>query len=334
MPPTSKSRTPKHLVEALDFITADRAPVAAVESLHSLQVTRVRRAFDDPNIIGVGISRKVTEGKELDELSVCFYVVKKRPVSKITPKYLVPPVIATGVGQAAYTDVKTVGRIVPEKNPLVKAKPIESGFSVGHFRITAGTLGAIVKKGNKRYLLSNSHVLANSGKGKPGDKVLYPGPDDGGKPQLNWVAMLTKAVPFTKGERLVNEVDAALAEVRKESLAGLSYKLPNVKQPFAITAPVRDMVVTKRGRTTGTTRGKIIDTDFRFVLNYDGVGKIGYTHQVLCERYTDGGDSGSLVIDVATGKIVGLHFAGADGGSVFNPIQPVMRALGFSFTGR
>src|SRR5260221_3052389 len=87
-----------------------------------------------------------------------------------------PPVIATGQGRATYTDVKEIGRIVPEVGSLMKQKPIESGFSVGHVKITAGTLGAIVKKGTKRYLLSNSHVLANSRKGKPGDKLVYPGP--------------------------------------------------------------------------------------------------------------------------------------------------------------
>ena len=324
--------TPKHLVEALDFITADQPLAAAVESLHAIQVTRVRRAFDDPNIVGVGISRKVTAGKELEDLCVCFYVIEKQAVRKIAPKYLVPPVIATDSGKAAYTDVKAIGRIIPEINPLAKAKPIESGFSVGHVKITAGTVGAIVKKGNKRFLLSNSHVLADSGKGKPGDKVLYPGPADDGVATSNWIASLTKAVPFAKGGKLINEVDAALAEVREENLSEISYRLPKVKQPFATIAPQRDMIVTKRGRTTGLTRGKIIDTDFRFVLNYDGVGQIGFTHQVLCERYTEGGDSGSLVIDVASGKIVGLHFAGADGGSVFNPIQPVIRALGFTFT--
>lgn len=324
--------TPEYLVQALDFITADTSPAAAVENLHTGLVARVRRAFDDPNIVGVGISRKITGGKELDDLCVSFYVVKKLTPSKIAPKYLVPPVIATESGKAAYTDVKAIGRIVPQINPLAKAKPIESGFSVGHIKITAGTVGAIVKKDDKRFLLSNSHVLANSGKGKPGDKVVYPGPADDGVVPANWVASLTKAVPFTKGGKLVNEVDAALAEVREESLVRISYKLPKSKQPFATIAPARDMVVTKRGRTTGLTRGRIVDTDFRFVLNYDGVGQIGFTHQVLCERYTDGGDSGSLVIDVATGKIVGLHFAGANGGSVFNPIQSVIQALGFTFT--
>jgi hypothetical protein len=324
--------TPKPLLEVLDFITRDAAPEPEVESVHAIHVERVRKTFDDPNIVGVGIGKKVTKGLELNTLCVCFYVVEKLPTSKIPARYLVPPVLAANNGRAAFTDVKAVGRLVPQANPLAKQKPIESAFSVGHIDITAGSLGAIVKKGTKRYLLSNSHVLANSGKGKPGDKILYPGPADGGVNPADWVATLSEAVPFTKGGAFVNEVDAALAEVREERLAGVKYAVSKAKVPFGVTVPQRDMVVTKRGRTTGVTKGKIIDTDFRFVLNYDGVGKIGFTSQVLCERYTDQGDSGSLVIDVETGKVVGLHFAGANGGSVFNPIQSVIKALGFKFT--
>jgi hypothetical protein len=34
-----------------------------------------------------------------------------------------------------------------------------------------------------------------------------------------------------------------------------------------------------------------------------------------------------LVLEEATGAAVGLHFAGASGGSVFSPIRPVLRAV-------
>lgn len=37
------------------------------------------------------------------------------------------------------------------------------------------------------------------------------------------------------------------------------------------------------------------------------------------------------MVDTASGKIVGMHFAGANGGSVFNPIRPVMKELGIRF---
>jgi hypothetical protein len=50
--------TPKHLLDALDFITADTEPKAELESLHASHVTRVRRAFDDPNIVGVGCQQE------------------------------------------------------------------------------------------------------------------------------------------------------------------------------------------------------------------------------------------------------------------------------------
>lgn len=325
------SSTPKNLLDALDFITADEEPAAGIESLQTRHVKKVRRVFEDPNIIGVGVGNKVSGKNESGELCVCFYVEKKLARSKVGGRYFVPSVLATPQGRHAFTDVKEIGRIVPQAAPLVKRTPIESGFSVGHVKITAGTVGAIVKKKGKRYLLSNSHVLANNGKGKPGDKIVYPGPDDGGRAPADWVAVLTEAVPFTKGESFINEVDAALAEIQDSHLDRLSFDLPGTEKPLRVLAPARDMLVTKRGRTTRTTRGRIIDTDFRFVLNYPGVGKIGFAHQVLCERYTDGGDSGSLVIDVKSGRIVGLHFAGADGGSVFNPIAAVMKALGFTF---
>jgi hypothetical protein len=326
--------TPKHLVQVLDFITKGEEPQATIESLHVRQVRNVRSVFEDPNIVGVGVGKKVSDEKETDELCVCFYVEKKLPPSKVTGRHFVPPVIAAGDGRSVYTDVKKLGRVSLEAKALIKRRPIESGFSVGHVKITAGTLGAIVKKGAKRYLLSNSHILANSGKGRPGDKIVYPGPDDGGEAPADWVAVLSKAVALIKGGAFVNKVDAALAEIRQERAKDLQYALASAKLPLGVTAPKRDMIVTKRGRTTGKTKGKIIDIDFRIQINYPGVGKLGFTNQVLCERYTDGGDSGSLVLDAASGKIVGLHFAGAEQGSVFNPIDAVMKALNFTFASR
>ena len=211
-------------------------------------MTRVRRTFDDPNIVGVGVGKKVTEGKESDSLCICFYVIKKLSTRKVTPAHMIPPVLATRQGLASYTDVKAIGRIVPQAKPLVTRRPIQSGFSVGHVDVTAGTLGAIVKKGSKRYLLSNSHVLANSGLGKPGDKIVYPGIADRGAEPADWIASLTKAVAFKKGGSFVNEVDAALAEVRPEKLAAVNYMLRGTKKPLATIAAKRDMVVTKRGR--------------------------------------------------------------------------------------
>jgi len=73
------------------------------------------------------------------------------------------------------------------------------------------------------------------------------------------------------------------------------------------------------------------DVNFRVVIDYPDVGEVGFLEQVLCSRYTKPGDSGSIVVDKKSKAIVGLHFAGADGKSIFNPIADVIAALGFKF---
>jgi len=99
--------------------------------------------------------------------------------------------------------------------------------------------------------------------------------------------------------------------------------------PRGATAPVRGMRIVKVGRTTDKTTGTIRDVHFRFALDYDDLGKsVGFLDQVFCTRYSKPGDSGSLVLDQASKKAVGLHFAGADGGSVFSPIGTVLATLG------
>ncbi len=322
--------TPKYLLNALDMVTARRSPsAAAVGKVESLHAGRVRDAFEDPNIVAIGISEKVTEKKATGTLSLTFYVERKIPRSKVKPGALIPPVVAVRDDRAVFTDVKAIGIIAPQVRR--KARPIQSGFSVGHVDTTAGTIGAIVKKGGKYYVLSNSHVLAQSGLAKKGDLVLYPGSADDGTVPKHVIGKLARFVPFRQGDDYLNHVDAALAEIAKSRLTDLDFSILGLQGPARTIAPQRGMKVVKRGRTTGETEGVIQDVNFRLIIDYEGVGKVGFLDQVLCTRYTKPGDSGSLVVDKGSGKIVGLHFAGASGGSVFSPIAATIDALGFTF---
>jgi hypothetical protein len=217
-------------------------------------------------------------------------------------------------------------------SPLVKHTPIQPGFSIGHVKVTAGTLGALVKKGNKVMLLSNSHVLANSGKGQKGDKILYPGKADQGSLPDDLVGELADFVKFKTGGDFVNMVDCAIAIPIPERLDELVAEIKGLGIPKGVIKPERGMKVTKVGRTTGKSTSTIKDVNFRMTLNYPGVGEVGFLDQVFCTRYTNGGDSGSVVIEKASGKAVGLHFAGYPDengvkGSVFNPISAVLDAL-------
>lgn len=46
------------------------------------------------------------------------------------------------------------------------------GVSVGHYKITAGTLGCLATRGRRLLILSNNHVLANSNNARTGDPIL------------------------------------------------------------------------------------------------------------------------------------------------------------------
>jgi len=50
-------------------------------------------------------------------------------------------------------------------------RPLLIGASVGHYKVTAGTTGAFLKRGTRTYLLSNNHVLANDGGKQPAERV-------------------------------------------------------------------------------------------------------------------------------------------------------------------
>lgn len=330
------SDTPRPLLDALDAVTAPRprsaasiaGPFATAESLH---LRRVRTTFEDKNIVAVGISEKQTARKPTGELSLCFYVEKKLSTRRLSRDQLIPPVVAAPQGKAVFTDVKEIGRVRPEAAPLKRLKPIVSGYSIAHPNAGAGTVGAIVRKGKKYFVLSNSHVLADAGLATVGDDILYPGSLDGGKP-TNIAGTLARFIRFKVGGDFRNRVDAALCAIDRSRLDDLDFEIFGLNGSPRIIAPRRGMKVTKRGRTTGETSGqRITDVNFRVVIHYDGVGPVGFLDQVLCERYSRPGDSGSVVCDEESGAILGLHFAGAKGGSVFTPMALVVDALDFRF---
>lgn len=329
------SDTPKELLDALNMVTAPKLTVSfAQPELLSMHHNRVRTAFEDPNIVAVGISEKRTGKRGTGELSLTFYVEKKRSLRRTDAAHAIPPVLAGLDGRTVFTDVKEIGRLVPQGRVNQKSSPLQSGFSVANGKDTAGTLGAIVRKGSKLYILSNSHVLARAGRAKKGERILYPGPADGGTASRNTVARLSHSSPFVVGRDFKNKVDAALAEIDTEHSKGIDYTIGETRTPIRTIAPKRGMRVVKVGRTSGRTESVVRDAHFRVLAEYPGVGTVGFLDQVLCDTYTEGGDSGSIVVDKSTGKIVGLHFLGSSKGSVFTPIAFIMDALGFRFASR
>lgn len=317
-------------LRALNMITRASTSELRVEAIGP--VDDLRGILGSENVVGVGVAEKVSDNGPTGDISLTFYVVRKKSKTSLKADEFIPPVIhpeLTG-GQPVLTDVVVLGKLRPEVNAV--KNPIQPGNSVGHAgENAAGTLGAIVTSGGKTkrcQLLSNSHVLAKSGKAKVGDGTVYPGRLDGGKVPKDVVAKLAKWSKWKLGGQFVNTVDAAVSTVVPARTKDINAAIRNLSLVTATIAPKRGMKVVKVGRTTGKTTGTIRDIHFRFVLNYPGVGKVGYRDQILISRFTKPGDSGSLVIDQKSKKAVGLHFAGANGGSVSNPIDAVLKAMG------
>jgi hypothetical protein len=324
----------KELLRALDILTeGDEADVP--EGLRVAAKAAAVKAKAKPwtagkGIQGLGIGKKITDGVELDELVIKVYVDKKLPPSETTN--LVPRVVDIEGLDAIQTDVEAIGKVRRESN-TGRVRPAIPGYSVGHVNITAGTLGCLVRKRDdekRRYILSNSHVLADEGTGKAGDEILQPGPADNGVTPGDAIAKLSEWVPFDfTAATYPNLVDAAIAELDDAALAQSAIR--RIGTPKGVSSTLRlGMQVQKCGRTTDYTIGVIRDVNYRTSLRYKkpggGRGRVGFRDQILCTRFTDGGDSGSAVLNMRQ-EVVGLHFAGSPSSSIFNRIESVLAAL-------
>jgi hypothetical protein len=89
------------------------------------------------------------------------------------------------------------------------------------------------------------------------------------------------------------------------------------------------MAIKKSGRTTGLTTGEILQIDVSVNVQY-GTGRIArFTDQLMAGAMSQGGDSGSAVLD-ENNRLVGLLFAGSDTSTVINRIENVFSELGVS----
>jgi hypothetical protein len=226
----------------------------------------------------------------------------------------------------------------------------------------SGTLGALVQDSEGRqYVLSNNHVLARSDHASVGDAIVQPGLIDnnctpnGAGPGTVPVANLSAWVPLKQPQ---TNVDAAIAQVASRTVDGtgsilelgarqsdgsLAAAPPGVSSTSGRgeTATL-EMRVAKSGRTTGLTCGGVSAIDLDVAVDYFSdcaetrpyTTKI-FTHQVGVsgDRFSDAGDSGSLLVNASNAEPVGLFFAGGTdaagvGQGVANPAGDVLSALG------
>lgn len=291
-----------------------------LENIVNVLKQHERKLLKKSHVVGVGIGEKIKDGKRTGRMSLKVYVERKVAQEQLSNSDLVPPVISE-----VETDVEEVGKIRSLASNRMRARPARGGASIGHFRITAGTLGCLVKdhKTGKALILSNNHVLANSNKAKKGDAVIQPGAADGGKTPRDTIAALERWVKIGFG-KTANTVDAAAALPLHDT--DVSPEIASIGIPAGTAKATRGLVIQKTGRTTDHTLGEVKDVHATVRVDYDGKTAL-FRNQILTSAMSQGGDSGSLVLDQKR-RAVGLLFAGSDLVTLCNPIKDVFTLLG------
>lgn len=276
------------------------------------------------NIVGVGISEKMVGNQYTSEPCVTVYVVAKAPKDLIEPQAMVPQQI-----NGLPTDVVATGELhaLPYRG---KYRPAPGGVSVGHYQITAGTLGCLARRGLALYILSNNHVLANCNKAKIGDPILQPGPYDGGVTPRDVIAKLSQFIPIRFGGA-VNQVDCAIAQTSPKLVTPLN-KCFGRLSPTPLSCRL-NLLVKKCGRTTQFTRGRITSCSASVRVSYGTAGIALFKNQIMVVSLTSSsfsapGDSGSLIVTDVGNRPVGLLFAGSSTHTIANQIGNVLSALG------
>ena len=291
------------------------------------------------NIVGIGIGAKMADGIAIAGVdSVHVYVRAKIPKAQLSGDERIP----AKFGKLP-TDVIEVGDIIAFQalqswQRFGRNRPTSCGVSVGHPNVTAGTLGCIVEKNDKHYILSNNHVLADCNRAVMGDRITQPGSADRGVSPADDLATLSdfRPIDFTG---TANEIDAAIALIGDSTQKDVEPEIIDIGRPLKTTKPAaKYQSVRKHGRTTGHTVGVVMSVSVDLWVNYGGAGRAWFEDQISImgvgsAPFSQGGDSGSLIVDAVSLEPVGLLFAGGSQLTLANPIDKVFSHFSVSVVG-
>ena len=276
------------------------------------------------NVHATGVGVRIKNGKVVkNDFVLKVFVFKKLNLGNQAPAITSKNFENIGIDveelpiQRAYA-TKSASTNNPKSHQKRK-RPIVGGLQIAPSGVNfVGTLGCFVRRGNQVYALSNNHVLADTNQLPLGTKIAQPG---GSNPN-DVFARLSEIEPIkfpSPGYAPRNLLDAAIAEVSNTQLIKLKSIFKISKYTPELAAPKPTMKVTKSGRTTGVTKGLITATHVNGVrVNYgtDSNPLIATFDDSITIRtgtskpFSNPGDSGSVILEISSGKPVGLLFAG------------------------
>lgn len=164
----------------------------STEQAFQAQALHQDTLLDKQNVVGVAVGYKNATGENTGDVAVVVLVEQKKPLAALTAQDVIPKEL-----EGMKTDVVEVGYLRAQQTARDRYRPvIPAGVTIGHYKVTAGTLGAVVKDRTTgaTLLLSNNHVLANSNDSLIGDDILQPAAMDGGHLPADVVAKLERFV--------------------------------------------------------------------------------------------------------------------------------------------
>ncbi|MDJ0631008.1 MAG: hypothetical protein QNJ44_22305 [Rhodobacter sp.] len=314
------------------------------ERLKKIKLAHRERLLNIPHVHGVGIGFRLIDGSYSDELVIKVFVSHEIPEETAEEAYRIPSSLSVGK-ETAEVEIEIVGPPTVQVFRL-RSRPLRGGSSIAPLDtsgqdVGVGTLGVcIMMRDQMPYILSCRHVLMPPGV-QIGARVTQPALTDGGAPQFaDVVANVSQAAPvnFTGW----NRVDAALAQVIDGFDVGdrlvhwIGY--PSFR-PLKKTSGFNSIMkpVAKMGRTTEFTVGMVISVSADFEVDWSHVfGNAPRTNLVRFEDqlmivppmfstpgsatipFSQQGDSGSLVVDLASKRPVGMVMAS---GSIKRPVN-------------
>lgn len=310
------------------------------------------------NVHRIGRGIKFTGGRSTGEVAWIISVTQKMPIAELATEDLIPPtfkglptdVIYRGMTKLKWAKTKTKAR-------TDDWRPAPGGVSIGHYKVSAGTLGVVVYKNGQPRILTNNHVGANCNDAELGDPWLQRAQYDGGQILEQTIARLDDFVPFVFKEggacffantyagfgnflaklfgrhhrvRVAREAEANLVDcaiAKPDRAMDVTNKILEIGTIRGSIEPRLGMEVKKSGRTTGLTKGTIREVDVTADVNMGDGRMATFTDCFSTEDISDPGDSGSLAVG-GKDKAVGLLFAGSDYSTIYCKFSNVRKALG------
>jgi hypothetical protein len=316
------------------------------------------------NVVAVGIGYKATGGRLTDRRAIVCSVVAKRPPAALAAEDLIPEAVdgvPTDVVQSG--PISALGLHTTRQRPAPGGVSVgHTSITAGTLGCLVRQGGRLHILSNNHVLANSNDAAVGDAILQPGpadggrasaDRIgqlaaWVPiafdagggdgGPSDCGIARFAADALNLAAAAIGSGTRLravrvgagagaaaaENLVDAAIASLDDDGSV-----LPEILDIGRIAGVVEAALgapLKKSGRTTGFTTGTVLQTDVTVRVSY-GTNRIAtFTDQLMAGEMSQGGDSGSAVLDDQN-RIAGLLFAGSTNTTVISRIQHVFAAL-------